>query len=147
MSLPSLHFQLCRAPNADPLLPGDHSGGMQTEPFDVTLEQALSNLERLPGMFVELDGSFVWAIRPSTGGTPTGQMDGTIYDRPVTTNASNVHDSVSTRVQWLDVRGQFPLTALDELVASLETPAHQLMAVMLPEQTIKTYEDLRRLCD
>ena len=43
--------------------------------FPVTFEQAVEQLNRLPRMFCEPDGAFVWV-----GGPPDWQIDGNLYD-------------------------------------------------------------------
>ena len=49
-----------------------------TCPFAVSFEEASAALERLPRMFVEPDGSFVWVADETTR---SWQLDGMLYDR------------------------------------------------------------------
>ena len=43
-----------------------------------SFESLAEILERMPGMFFEMDGSFVWVDHTCT---PVSQMDGMVYDR------------------------------------------------------------------
>lgn len=59
--------------------------------FSVTLEQFAESVSTWPGMFFEMDGSFVWsiALEPSAG---KAQIDGMVYDR-------------DDRIEYLDLKG------------------------------------------
>jgi hypothetical protein len=78
--------------------PADVAGG-----FERTFEDVLEELGRLPRMFVEPDGSFVWA---STAGGPAWQLDGVILDR-------------DGRVLYVDLLGTCPPEGLNQVLATL----------------------------
>ena len=44
--------------------------------FDVSFEQFLEGVEKLPGSFVEWDGSFIWRPQGATG----AWLEGNVYD-------------------------------------------------------------------
>lgn len=79
----------------------------------VSLETALANLEQLPRMFVELDGSFLWtgprSDTPSDSRSDSKhwQLEGTIYDD-------------GQVVRYIDLRGDCPLSAWKTFLAALE---------------------------
>ncbi len=58
---------------------------LQSSRFDISFEQALADLELLPRMFAELDGSFVWGGQVDTEHAQMEalrwQIDGMLYDR------------------------------------------------------------------
>jgi len=91
--------------------PTDVAGG-----FERTFEDVLEGLARLHRMFVEPDGSFVWA---SPAGGPTWQLDGVVLDR-------------DDRVLYVDLLGTCPPAGLDEVLATLgdrETSEARVQAV------------------
>lgn len=97
MPFPSLHLQLHRL-SAD----ATEKSTEHSIPFDLGFEDAIERLEKLPHLFVELDGSFVWTSGSAAAGW---QMDGMIYDRTVAqSTASPVQVS---RIHWCEVTGQF----------------------------------------
>ncbi|MCA9142460.1 MAG: hypothetical protein H6821_05735 [Planctomycetaceae bacterium] len=52
---------------------------LQATPLGVSFEEAAAMLERLPRMFLEPDGSFVWVS--SAEDAEAWQVDGNLYDR------------------------------------------------------------------
>ncbi|XZE46813.1 hypothetical protein SH467x_002109 [Pirellulaceae bacterium SH467] len=59
--------------------------------FSVTFEQFAESVSNWPGMFFEMDGSFVWSI--SLERNPgRAQIDGMVYDR-------------DDRIEYLDLKG------------------------------------------
>ena len=76
-------------------------GGMAT-PWDCSFEQAAEALSRLPRMFVEPDGSFVWTAAEA----PRWQVDGVLYDR-------------GGRLLYVELHGCCPTERFDELLAAL----------------------------
>ena len=48
------------------------------ETFDVTFEQVVESLNRLPSMFVEMDGSFTWGSLPNE--KSNWRLDGNLYE-------------------------------------------------------------------
>jgi hypothetical protein len=91
--------------------------------FARSFEQVVEALARLPRMFVEPDGAFVWVAT----GEPGWQMDGVLYDG-------------AARLWYVELKGRCPQAKFDELLSALgwpETPvAFQLVeeAVALDEQ-------------
>lgn len=59
--------------------------------FSVTFEQFAESVSNWPGMYFEMDGSFVWSIvsDPNQG---RAQIDGMVYDR-------------DDRIEYLDLKG------------------------------------------
>jgi hypothetical protein len=86
----------------------------------VTFEDALAALERLPRLFIEPDGSFVW-----TGMTDAGeawQVDGNLIDR-------------GDVLAHVELKGCCPPRQLDQLLSALGWPAAKLI-FQLPQQGI-----------
>ncbi len=52
---------------------------LQATPLDVTFEAAYDELEALPRMYIEPDGSFVWVSIETA--EQSWQVDGNLYDR------------------------------------------------------------------
>src|SRR5689334_11967789 len=80
-------------------------------PFAITFEEAGQALERLPRLFFEPDGSFVWT---SESGEPKWQVDGNLFDR-------------SGRLLFVDLKGSCPSKALDQLLQSFGWPQTPVM--------------------
>jgi len=78
----------------------------QNERFSVTLELFAARVSDWAGLYFEMDGSFVWAIRD--GDTPVGQIDGMIYDR-------------DGAIEYLDLKGVGPVDAWERLLVVLLT--------------------------
>lgn len=57
-----------------------------------------------PGLYFEMDGSFVWAVRD--GEVNLGQIDGMIYDR-------------DEAIEYLDLKGEAPGFAWEKLLGVL----------------------------
>ena len=93
----------------------------------LSFEEAAERLQRLPRMFLEPDGSFVWV---SPAAEPAWQLDGVLYDR-------NGH------LQFIDVRGEFTaesLAAFLEAIAGSQPVMFQLAreALFLDEDAFRT---------
>ena len=91
-----------RADQADPA--GRSQAG---EPLRVSLESALANLEQLPRMFVELDGSFLWTGQSTGSASRQWQLEGTIYDD-------------GQVVRYIDLRGDCPLATWKTFLAAFD---------------------------
>ncbi|MFK7734631.1 MAG: hypothetical protein AB8B50_01300 [Pirellulaceae bacterium] len=105
-------------------------------PFECEFEELVARLAALPGMFVELDGSFVFRSQGANSGNSSDcaeaerwQMDGMIYDNSVPDgNGGQVG-----RVIWCEIRGQFSREVWEQVLACFETPVEDLVAVQLDQ--------------
>lgn len=79
----------------------------ENQRFSVTLESFADRVSKWQGLYFEMDGSFVWAVREA--GALVGQIDGMIYDR-------------EESIEYLDLKGAAPLSAWERLLKVL-TPA------------------------
>ena len=79
--------------------------------FSSSFEEAVAALSRLPRMFVEPDGSFVWVS--STGESPW-QVDGVLYDR-------------DGKLLLVDLKGMCTSLALDQVMAAFGWPDMPVM--------------------
>jgi len=79
--------------------------------FPRTFEQVGAELEMLPRMLLEPDGSFVWS---GEFDKRRWQLDGHLYDR-------------HQRLLYLEAKGTCPNPALDELLPALGWPQNQVM--------------------
>lgn len=97
--------------------------------FERTFEEVGLALERLPRMFFEPDGSFVWV---SSEEADPWQLDGVLYDR-------------DGRVVHVDLKGSCPAEALDRLLATLGCPTGEVVfqlsreALFLDEATFRRF--------
>jgi hypothetical protein len=96
--------------------------------MSVSFEQAYDTLSRLPRMFIEPDGSFVWV---SSAGEPKWQVDGNLYDR-------------SGLLMFVDLKGFCPAGRFDDVIATFRgaTPLmFQLVrhAVFVNEEEFRAY--------
>jgi hypothetical protein len=107
--------------------------------MDVSFEQVESQLSKLPRMFFEMDGSFVWrgellsslpATTSSTSATQdaTWQVDGMVYD-------------VAGRVCRVELKGRCPVSVFEQIVAALQ-PANKLLAFCLERSCFVRLSDL-----
>ena len=71
-------------------------------PLGVNFEEACEALSRLPRMFCEPDGSFVWR----GGENPVWQVDGVLYD-------------AAPGLMYVELKGACPAIEFDRLLASL----------------------------
>jgi len=83
-----------------------HSSPAAT-PLPVSFDAALAELELLPRLFIEPDGSFVW--RGATDGGQPWQVDGNLIDR------GDVLD-------YVQLNGTCPSERLDEVLRTLGWP-------------------------
>lgn len=90
----------------------------QTSRFDMSFEQAFEQLELLPQMFIELDGSFVWSGQQATG---RWQIDGMLYDR-------------DGRLQRVELAGHAPRHAWEQLLSIIGQPLDALSIHCLHQQ-------------
>ena len=84
--------------------------------FSMTLESFADQVSDWPGLYFEMDGSFVWAARE--GETNIGQIDGMIYDR-------------DNAIEYLDLKGSAPRFAWEKLLGVLvETESLEVLDVL-----------------
>ena len=100
-------------------------GGMAT-PWACSFEQAVEALSRLPRMFVEPDGSFVW-----TAAEPRWQVEGVLYDR-------------DGRLLYVELSGRCPAERFDELLIALGWPAAKFAFQLLREAVFLDEAEFRR---
>lgn len=105
-------------------------------PFQVSFEEAMAGLEQLPRLFIEPDGSFVWAS--SQAETARWQVDGNLFDR-------------KGRLLFVDLKGTCAAAQFDELLAAMGWPETAVMfqltreAVFLDEAEFRRFAERRQL--
>lgn len=115
--------------------------GPERGPLPISFEVAAGRLERLPRLFFEWDGSWVWSGHDDR--QQRWQLDGMVYD-------------AAGQVQYVDVKGCCPKSVWRELLGALlptepETPppdsaAHpdDWCALRLPAQQLQPLEVFER---
>lgn len=96
--------------------------------FHRTFEDVLDGLAKLPRMFVEPDGSFVWVSSP---GEPAWQLDGMLYDR-------------DERLLYIELKGTCPAERLDQLLSVIDWPRTSVMFQLLREAVFLSEAEFRR---
>jgi hypothetical protein len=86
----------------------------------VTFDDVLADLERLPRLFIEPDGSFVWRGKDADGGE--WQVDGNLIDR-------------GDVLAYVELNGCCPGERLDELLRAVGWPG-QALAFQLPRRGV-----------
>jgi hypothetical protein len=97
--------------------------------LSVTFEQALAALERLDRLFIEPDGSFVWA-----GATTEGeqwQVDGNLIDQ-------------GECLAYVELKGKCPEGQFDRLLSALEWPRVALVFQLRQRGTFVDEAEFRR---
>lgn len=87
-----------------------------TRPLGVSFEEACEALSRLPRMFCEPDGSFVW--RSAEG--PPWQVDGVLYD-------------AGPQLMYVELKGSCPAGEFDRLLSAFGHQRVPLVFQMLRE--------------
>lgn len=82
-----------------------------TVPFAVTFEEVAAAFDRLPRMFIEPDGAWVWV---SDTDSPPWRLDGMLYDR-------------DQALAYMESKGHAPEHALDRLLVALGWPQTRLV--------------------
>lgn len=100
----------------------------QGGPMSVSFEEVVQRLERMPQMFVEPDGAFLWVSAPDS---PPWQLEGCIYDR-------------NEYVIYVDVSGSCPTAQFDQLLTAFDWPRASLMFGLLRHGVFLAEEELRR---
>ncbi|MCU0721023.1 MAG: hypothetical protein MUC83_15035 [Pirellula sp.] len=98
----------------------------ESERFSTTLESFADQVSGWPGLYFEMDGSFVWAVRQ--GDESVGQIDGMIYDR-------------DEAIEYLDLKGNAPNVAWEKLLRVLldKDAPHGLDVLRIFEVSSGTY--------
>ncbi|MCI0362021.1 MAG: hypothetical protein L0211_26360 [Planctomycetaceae bacterium] len=104
-------------------------GSTASAPLAVSFETALAALEKLPRLFIEPDGSFVWRGITNDGGE--WQVDGNLIDR-------------GQMLDHVDLAGQCPSERLDDVLRALGWPAATLTFQLLRLGVFLTEEEFRR---
>jgi hypothetical protein len=106
--------------------------GSQAEangPLAVTFDQALTELEQLDRLFIEPDGSFVWA-----GATDNGdgwQVDGNLIDR-------------GDCLAYVEVKGRCPEAQFDQILTTLGWPDVTLVFELTRQGVVVDEGEFRR---
>jgi len=104
-----------------------------SEPLALGFDEAVERLARLPRMFVEPDGAFVWT---SAAADRAWQVDGNLFER-------------AGRVLLVDLKGVCPAADFDRLLLAFGWPDQALMiglvraAVFLDEATFRRHAAAR----
>lgn len=97
--------------------------------FERTFEEVAAELERLPRLYFEPDGSIVWV---SSDPADPWQLDGMLYDR-------------AGHVLHMELKGTCPAEAFDRIIAALGRSGGELVfqlvreAVYLDDATFRRY--------
>ena len=86
-----------------------------------TFDDALARLARLPQMFAEPDGAFVWASPPEV--VPRWQVEGNLADG-------------GERLYYVELKGACPPTAFDELRSCVAAPSTLLALECVAEGVV-----------
>jgi hypothetical protein len=104
----------------------------QGNPFSLSFEEVSAALQKLPRMFLEPDGSFVW-VSPQ-GSSQAWQLDGVLYDR-------------NDRLLFVELKGTCPPDELDQLLAALGWPSTALMFQLVREAVFLDEVEFRRFVE
>jgi hypothetical protein len=98
--------------------------------LSVTFDQALADLERLDRLFIEPDGSFVWAGATADG--EAWQVDGNLIDR-------------GDCLAYVELKGNCPEPQLDSLLLALGWPEAKLTFQLQKRGMFLDESEFRRL--
>ena len=107
-------------------------------PFAISFEEAAERLERLPRMFLEPDGAFVW-VSPSHGPnaeldpSQKWQVDGVLYDR-------------EQRLMFVDLKGECSQSAWTQLLTAMGSEQTPLMFQLVREAIFLDEPAFRTVC-
>ena len=112
--------------------PADSAGadGSRPVPLHISWEEALLRLEKLPRMFVEPDGSFLWTGE-ATAEAAQWRLEGTVYDD-------------GQVVRYIELRGQCPLRQWQEFLGAFDESFSTVVLDLLDQSTVVEGEWLRR---
>jgi len=98
-------------------------------PFSITWEQAAESLEALPNMLFEPDGSWIWSGDGAEGNR--WHINGHLFD-------------FDNRLHRVELRGECPATALDQLLACFGWPETPLVFEQVLEGITVQEEEFRK---
>ncbi|MBL6724092.1 hypothetical protein N9C08_01505 [Rubripirellula sp.] len=97
--------------------------GPQRGPIGQSFEQAQERLEKLPGLFFELDGSFAWMQKPGSN-----EIYGILYD-------------AAGGIQYCDLHGRCTLETVRQLFHALAgDEVSGLEVLLLPERDLQDFQ-------
>lgn len=99
------------------------------EPMAVSFEEAREALQRLPRIYVEPDGSFVWVS--SSNEADRWQVDGVLYDR-------------ADQLWFVDLSGSCPPESLDAFLTCLGWPETDVMFQLTRQALFLDEAEFRR---
>lgn len=102
---------------------------LMSQPLDRNFEDTVETMSVWPRMFVEPDGSFVWA---SSQNGDRWQVDGNLYD-------------CQELLQFIDIKGCCPEQEFDRLLGAFGWPTLRLMFQLTPEAVFLEEAEFRRL--
>jgi len=102
--------------------------GKSFSPFSTSFEQASTKLNRLPRLFLEPDGSFVWV---SDSPENQWQLDGVLFDR-------------ADRLSHVQVEGTCPEIQFDQFLSAIGWPETDLLFELKQHGTIIDEGEFRR---
>jgi len=100
-----------------------------SQPMPVSFEQAADWLAKLPRMFVEPDGSFVWVSTDKNG---PWQVDGNLYDR-------------EDKLLIVELKGHCPRQQFDQLLAAFGWPEAELVIQFMKQAVVVAEDEFRRI--
>lgn len=103
------------------------SSNAHTDLFSRSFEEVADLLAKLPRMFVEPDGSFIWVASHEPG----WQIDGVLYDR-------------ACRLWYAEVKGRCPEEQFDQILSALGWPQTPVTVQLMHEAVQLTEDDFRR---
>jgi hypothetical protein len=114
-----------------------HEAMRQT--FSISFEECYEQLERLPRMFIEPDGSFVWPIDSSDDSNSSHikvsdikfQWDGQLFDR-------------DGKLLYLDLTGSAPRESFDKILKILGWPATSIVVQLSREAVFLELDEFYR---
>lgn len=86
-------------------------------PLPLSFEAAYESLERLPRMFIEPDGSFVWVAQNDE---PAWQVDGLLFDR-------------AGQLMYVELKGTCPVERFEQLLGAVGWPATPVVVQLMRE--------------
>lgn len=102
-------------------------------PFPFAFEEAWDRLAKLPRLYLEPDGSFVWCGEPR-GASAAWQLGGNLYDR-------------DGRLQYVTLCGTCSAEALTRLCTSLGGDSLTLMVELVEAAVFLPASEFRRFVD